>query len=144
MEPHVISASNAKLVTEYLKTRGGIALWKSINLSNIGATWMSPTLTEDGKPYPKPSWQAESTPSRVITEAREILVAVDVEVKRFRVGVERGGMFSFQVTAGGSRRIRREVSKAGENAYHVFDYATQEAVILRPESLTPLSEWRTP
>ena len=57
----------------------------------------------------------------------------DIEVKRFRVGVRWGSQgFTLKVTDGGSRRIRREVSKAGDGAYHVFDYMTQEAVIMKP------------
>ena len=57
------------------------------------------------------------------------------EVKRFHVGVRMGSNgLALKVTDGGSRRIRREVSKAGEGAYYAFDYLTQDAIILRPKS----------
>jgi len=39
------------------------------------------------------------------------------------------------------RSIRTAVAKAGEGAYHTFDYATQEAVILKPESQIPLPDY---
>ena len=57
----------------------------------------------------------------------------DIEVKRFRVGVRWGSQgFMLKVTDGGTRRIWKEVSKAGEGAYYRFDYMTQEAVIMKP------------
>jgi len=56
-----------------------------------------------------------------------------IEVKRFRVGLRMGSQgFLIKVTDGGSRRIRREVSKAGEGAFFVFDYSEQSAVIMKP------------
>jgi hypothetical protein len=56
------------------------------------------------------------------------------EVKRFRVGIRMGSQgLRVKVTDGGSRRIRREVAKAGAGATYTFDYMTQEAVILVPE-----------
>lgn len=48
---------------------------------------------------------------------------------------------TLKVTDGGSRRIRAAVSKAGEGSWYTFDYSTQEAVILKPSSLTTLGAW---
>ena len=43
-----------------------------------------------------------------------------VEVKRFHVAVRLGSQgFSLKVSDGGSRRIRREVAKAGAGAFFV-------------------------
>lgn len=44
-------------------------------------------------------------------------------------------------TDAATRRIRAEVAKAGDGAYYVFDYATQEAVIMKPESQVSLLEF---
>ena len=73
----------------------------------------------------------------------DVVVTVDKEVKRFRVGVRMASQgFAFlKVTDGGSRRIRKEVSKSGENPTYRFDYETQEAVILVPEKLIPITEF---
>lgn len=143
MEKHVVTAQNAEAIWRWLNTRGGLALWKSINLSNPGASWTGPLNAEDGTPKTKPTWQAEDTPSRIITDPDEVVVSEDAEVKRFHVGVRMGGQgFMLKVTDGGSRRIRREVSKAGENAYYVFDYDTQEAVIMAPKgTMVPIAEY---
>jgi hypothetical protein len=79
----------------------------------------------------------------VITSAADIDVIKDREVKRFRVGLRRGAQgMSIKVTDAGTRRIREAVTKAGDGAHYVFDYETQEAVILAPESKIPLDQWK--
>jgi hypothetical protein len=55
-----------------------------------------------------------------------------VEVKRFHVAVRIGGQgFCLKVTDGGTRRIWRELAKAGTGSFYEFDYNTQEAVIYK-------------
>jgi len=91
----------------------------------------------------RPNWQAASEPERIITSVDDVVVSVDKEVKRFRVGVRLSGNgMMLKVTDGGTRRIRAAVAKAGEGAYHTFDYETQEAVIMAPEKTVPLAEWQ--
>jgi hypothetical protein len=140
---HTIGIENAERIDRWLRERGGIAIWQSINLSNPGASWTTPALTEDGKPYPKPTRQAANEPT-IITDPADILVAKDVEVKRFHIAVRLGGNgLQYKVSDGGTRRIRKAVVNAGEGAYYVFDYAAQEAFIMKPESTVSLGEWRT-
>ena len=144
-EKHICQPEHAKQFLEWIKTRGGLALWRSINLSNPGRTWTTPANQKDGTPMPKQSWEMDNKPYRVITDPAEVEVHVPKEVKRFRVGVRMGSQsFSFKVTDGGSRRIKREVAKAKENysdAWYEFDYSTQEAVIMVPDSKSPLEEF---
>jgi hypothetical protein len=143
MDPHIVRAEDAAKIAQWLDSRGGIAIWQSINLSNPGASWTTPAKTEDGQPYPKPTWEASNAPERIITSPADVIVSVDKEVKRFRVGVRMGSQgMSLKVTDGGTRRIRRAVIKAGDGAYHVFDYETQEAVIMAPATTTPLLDWQ--
>ena len=93
-------------------------------------------------PYPKPTWEADLKPERVITSPDDIEVFTAKEHKRFRVGIRRGDQgFVMKVTDGGTRRIRSEVAKAGDGAYYEFDYETQEAVILKTEVVGTLSEY---
>ena len=144
-EKHICQPEHAKQFLEWIKTRGGLALWRSINLSNPGRTWTTPANQKDDTPMPKQSWEMDNKPYRVITDPAEVEVHVPKEVKRFRVGVRMGSQgFSLKVTDGGSRRIKREVAKAKENysdAWYEFDYSTQEAVIMVPDSKSPLEEF---
>ena len=142
-KPYVVNVLDAPRISEWLKNRGGILIWRSINLSNPGASWTTPALDKDGKPYGKPTWQCANEPERHITDPAEVIVSVDKVVKRFHVGVRMGANgLQLKVTDGGSRRIRHEVAKAGEGAYHEFDYSSQDAVILKPERQIPLTEWK--
>jgi hypothetical protein len=64
------------------------------------------------------------------------------EVKRFRIGVRGSDNgLSLKVTDGGSRRIRSAVAKGRDGARYVFDYDTQEAVILAPNGKVNLADW---
>src|SRR5271157_6212623 len=138
---HIVTEENAAKFADWLKNRGGIFVWESVNLANPGASWSTPAIT-DGKPTGKPTWQAGNTPVRHITDPSEVLVSRDREIKRFRFGVRMGGNgLSLKVTDGGSRKIRSEVAKAGNGAYHVFDYFSQQAVVMAPEKQIPLPEW---
>jgi hypothetical protein len=141
-EPYICSAEDAEKLAGWLKERGGLAIWYSRNLSNPGASVTTPALTPEGKPYARPGWQYGDQPDRNIADAAEVQVAEDREVRRFRVGIRRGDQgLCLKVTDGGSRRIRAAVAKAGKGAYYVFDYSTQEAVILAPKRFLPLVEW---
>ena len=144
-EKHHCTAENAMRTLSWIRTRGGLALWQSIDLSDPGKSWTTPALTEDGKPYEKPTWKAASEPYRIITDAADVLVDIPKEVKRFHVAVYTGAQgLKIKVTDGGSRRIRAAVRKAADQygeAWSEFDYGTQEAVIFVAEKSVPLSEW---
>src|SRR5690348_7449879 len=125
LAPHVVTVENAEKISFWLQERGGIAVWRSINLSNPVASWTTPVKNADGTQVTKPTWEAANEPERIITDPVEVLVSKDVEVKRFRVGVRASGNgFSLKVTDGGSRRIRSAVAKAGDGSYNVVDYST--------------------
>jgi hypothetical protein len=142
VERHECSVENAPKMREWIKSRGGVAIWTSVNLSNLGASWSAPALTLDGTPALRPTWEADGKPSRIITEEADIDVVTRKEVKRFRVGLRRGSQgFSVKVTDGGSRKIRAAVEKAGEGATYRFDYDSQEAVIEVPGEVLPLNRW---
>jgi len=155
-EKHRITSSNARQVWEWLQNRGGIAIWKSINLSNPGASWLCPFHDENGRQKGKPTWQAESQPSRIITDPAEVVVDVPKEVRRFYVAVRMGGNgLSLKLTDGATRRVRAAVDKANiayakergldpddvQEAWYEFDYETQEAVILVPDSTQPIEDY---
>lgn len=142
MTPYIVREESARQIAEWLQKRGGIAIWESVNLSNPGASWTTPAYNKDGTPTAKPTWEAASKPARIIRDPSEVVVSKDVELKRFHVAVRFGSQgMMLKVSDGGSRRIRREVVKAGDGAYHLFDYAEQSAIIMKPASQVPLGKW---
>jgi len=142
-DKHECAPENATKMLQWIKTRGGVAIWRSVNLSNLGASWSTPALTPEGQPYPKPTWQADSKPERIITDATEIEVVTRKEVRRFHVGVRQAGL-AFKLTDASSRRLRDAVAKAGKDASHAFDYEAQDAIVTVPDKRVLLSEWIDP
>ena len=139
MEKHIVTLADAPRILDWIQTRGGIAIWRSINLGNPGASWTTPVTDAEGKPTEKPSWQASSVPERIITDPAEVLVSEDVEVARLHIAIRTGSQgMSLKLTDGSSRRVRKAVAKAGEGAFYVFE--GDEAVILKPKTVRPLTD----
>jgi hypothetical protein len=139
-----ISSENAEKMIGWLKTRGGIAVWKSANLSNPGKQAMSPVNNPEGKPYNKPDdWELSDVPE-IVTDIADVEVSdEDKEVKRFHVGVRRGSQGTMlKLTDAATARVNSEVTKAGKDAYYVFDYMDyRNCVIMVPSRVIPLSEY---
>ena len=135
------SIENAGKFADWVRTRGGVAVWHSVNLSNPGASWSTPANDKDGKPYEKPTWQAYDAPAFIVTDPADIGVCSDKAVMRFHVAVQRGDGLSFKLTRASSERVRRAVAEAGDGAHHVFDYDFQDAIILKPDRVVSLAEW---
>ena len=137
-----INSDNVEKVWTWIKTREGVAVWNSISLSDPGKQMLSPVKDTEGKPYTKPHWSLSNTPV-IVTDVNDITVCVDKEVKRFHVGTRMGSQgMMIKVTDAGTARIRREVEKAGDNAYHIFDYGDyKNAVIMAPEKTMPLIDY---
>ena len=126
----------------WLLARRGLALWTSANLANPGTTWTTPARDKNGKPMPKQSWEMNNTPHIIVESSDKVTVFIDKEVKRFRIGIRKDGNgLSMKCTDGATRRIRKELEKAGENSSYSFDYGTQEAVIVKPGNSMTLTEW---
>ena len=147
---HECQEQNAEKFWKWITTRDGIAVWKSANLSNLSASWSTPATIRKGDcegqtgdeiiPYPKPTWQAESTPT-IITDAARVEVFAGVEFKRFHVGIKRGYGFSFTLTTAASRRVEKAQEEAGEDSYHEFDYERQDAIIFKSVSKGSLAAY---
>jgi len=139
---HRILAENAAQIWQWFQERGGIAVWKSLDMSSPGRSWTTPLRDAEGNPMPRQDWRMEETPSLTITDPAEVVVDVPREVKRFRVAIKAGaqGML-LKCGDGASRRIRRECQNAGGESWYEFDYATQEAVIFVPGESKPLPEF---
>ncbi len=140
---HDCSIENAERFGDWIKNRGGVAVWKSADLGDPGKTWSAPYLELDGTVKPKQSWQMEDKPRLVVTDPAEIELYKGVEHKRFHVGVRQGGNgCSLKITDAGSARIRREIKAAGEGAYYEFDYDDEKnCVIYKTETCGALKDW---
>jgi hypothetical protein len=144
MEPIRTSIDNAELMATWIKGRGGIAVWKSQDISEFGKEMFTPALTDekDPKPYLKPSWKVENEPERIVNDLEQVFLDTPKEVKRFRIGVRPGSQgLMIKVTDGGTRRIRAALAKYGEDSWYEFDYSTQEAVIFLPGETMTLKEY---
>lgn len=136
------SGEHAAKLLNWINTRGGVAVWRSIDLSNPGAETFTPAIT-DGKPTGKPHWRFANEPAMVITNSDEIEITKDEEVRRFHIAIRRGSQgLSLKLTDASTRKVRAAVEKAGEGAYYEFDYSTQECVIMKPISTMPLSQYK--
>ena len=136
-----VTEENAPRFLEWLRARGGVAVWQSVDLSDPGSV-STPARTVEGAAMSRPHWKFAEAPERIITSAADIDVVVWQEVKRSRVGLQHGAQgFRVKLTDAGSRRLRAAVAAAGEDATYKFDYETQDAVVLAPKTCVPLNEW---
>jgi len=163
LKPYITTPDNAERIADWLRNRGGIAIWQSVFLSHLGESKTTPVRAADGTPFPRPAWWVDYVPTSIMTDPAEVIVSRDVEVKRFHVAVRVGNQnveralageyhlieygapiderFPVTCTVGSSRRIRAAIARAGIGAYHKIDYATQEAIIMKREWQRPLLEW---
>lgn len=115
----------------WIKNRGGVKVWRNINLSNPGyGPIFTPALKEvevpeenggiNVVPYPKPSWQVDN--GEVITDITRFRFAKGFkEFKRIRVALERGSGYNYRLTDGSQRKVDRAMQacmdKHGDAVY---------------------------
>lgn len=132
---------NAQKYADWITNRAGLAVWYSADLSNLGLSWTTPVKTQDGEEYQKPTWQASSKPSKIITDPAEVTVVRFVEKKRIRISTRMGSQgFKIKLTDASSQRLRKACAQIKDSHYY-FDYDTHQAVIIAPERLKTLKEW---
>lgn len=123
--------------TEWISKRGGVTVWRNVDLSRAGAgNQFTPAKTVEGQDYPAPHWSVAR--QEVITDLGRFRFVREMrEVKRFRVAVRMGAQgLALKCTDASTRKIRAACSRAQEQygvapCYH-FAYETQEAVIEVP------------
>ena len=137
---HICAPAHAHMFLNWLQERGGISIWKSVNLSNPSASWSAPFNDAEGNPKTRPSWESDTKPERIITDPAEIAVQVDKVVERLPLFIKRRASMHIVLTDACSRKVRAAVEKAGIGAYYQFD--GDEVVILAPDGQpVPLLEW---
>lgn len=146
MKAITIEPENESKVANWLKNRGGIAVWKNCDLGSpsIGCESYTPATHEDGKMATSPHWQYGNTPDRVITDPADVLVQVRKEVSR--VKIRRGPPYLGGVNRADRPRLDAALEKAGEGAAWQEDWSNMkygsawfEAVITVVESSRPLN-----
>ena len=140
MEPITCSPENAPKFLDWIRNREGLAHWSTVNLFNPGEGWCAPVISKDGTRLARPHSYAASEPDRIVTSSDDILVVAGKEVKRFHIAVERHGM-ALKLTGGATRRVHAALDKAGDKAWYVFDYETQDAIIMVPGKEQTLTEF---
>lgn len=141
------SLENAPRFWYWVKNRGGIAHWKSIDLSDLDKTMSTPVRDKAGNSFPKPHWKMDSMPAFTCADPDMIFVVTRKEVKRFRVSVRRGSQgLSLKLTDASSSRLRRTIDdinsrRTEKDATYYFDYDMQEAVFEVPDKTITLTEW---
>jgi hypothetical protein len=140
---HEVLEENVAKFAEWIRERGGIAVWRSQDLSDPCFSLSSPFLSKEGKPTTKPHWKVGETPDLVVTDPALIHVITVKEVKRFRVALRRGDQgFKIKLTDASSQKVNAAVERAGEGASYHFDYDTQVVVITAPvDRGMSLEEW---
>ena len=143
-DKHVCNVEAAPILLGWIRTREGIAVWRTVNLSNPGESWSAPVINAQGQRLARPHSYAASEPERIITSTDDVLVQTEKVVKRFHVGLEQHAM-GLKLTAAATRRVRREVDKASVNyqckAWYRFEFDTQDALICVPASSQTLTEF---
>lgn len=147
MDQHICTPENAPKFMDWLRNREGIAVWKTVNLSDPGRSWSAPVISQHGERLVRPHMYAAGAPARIITSADDVLVETGKEVKRFHVALRQHGCMGtkFSLTDGGTRKVKAEVAKAtekhGKEAWYEFDYSTQDAVIMIPDLQVSLTQY---
>ena len=136
---------NEAKAAAWLATRGGIAVWRNVNLSShaIGSETYTPANAETGEPTGKPSWQVSF--DRIVPDPAEVQVEEFAEVARCKVVRGKYGPPCDPI-ARGRVKLDALLEQAGEGAWGKFDYSNMnygspwcEAVVMKRVGLRPLN-----
>lgn len=134
-----VDPRHAVRAVRWIEHCGGLAVWESQDLGQIGRRWFTPALLTDGSPAQRPHWSCGERPARVITDPAEVEVVDRREVRRIRIAAKPGYGLGWQLTDASSKRLDAALAQAGEDASYVFE--GNAAVILGVASRTPLPSW---
>lgn len=136
---HECHVGDAPKFWDWIKSRGGVAVWRSVNISNPGASWSTPVKTLSGDDFSKPTWQADGSPL-IITDPDVIKVFDARQVARVKLAIRtRGRGLVQKPTPASNHRVRKALKEAGDDAYHVYD--GDVALIMKPCGEMSLRAW---
>lgn len=129
----------AAKVAAWIAHCGGLAIWTSRDLGQIGRRWFTPAQLTDGSTPQRPHWSCGGQPDRVITDATEVEVVERRELPRLRIAVRPGYGLGWQLTDASTRRLDAALAEAGEDATYTFE--GNVAVVLGVAARMPLPQW---
>lgn len=104
---HSCDEENAPKFALWIRARGGVAVWPSVDLGDPGASWSTPVRQPDGEPTTKPTWKAANKPKSIHLDPDRIGVYVPGVFKELPVTLKRNGMTLYLTDAS-----QRKVDKA--------------------------------
>jgi hypothetical protein len=135
---------NAAKFKDWLSNRGGLAVWVSVDLSDLSESWTTPVNDSTGKPVGPPNWKCggkDTKPDRIITDINEVQVLMPKLVQRLPVALKRSGMKTF-LTPASEKKLKKAVEKAGAGAwYEKGGFFEKEMLIFVPDKVVPLAEF---
>lgn len=112
------SIDNAPRLAEWIRKRGGIAVWKSHDLSDPCASSLTPALDLLGNPTPTPHWKYGQAPERVVTDPAEVELYKDELVQELPVALKHDGYGYLVLTKGSERKLDKALAAAGKGSFY--------------------------
>lgn len=113
---HEVDIENAAKFADWIRNRGGVAVWKSHDLGDPGASSSTPALT-DGKPTTSPHWKYTGNPAFVVTDPSEITVYESKVVAHIPVKLKQS-QGRLVLTDASQRKVGRALEQAGEESFY--------------------------
>lgn len=138
-----IDPNDAEKIRGWIRSRGGVAIWRSLDLGAPGETF-TPALAEDGAPMGPPGWQYEKAPTAVLTSEEAVTVQTKRHVKDVPIGIERGCGLTLVLTSASRRRLKDALERIEEAAWYEFGFNDKDrrvAHIFVAAETVPLSSF---
>ena len=141
------TTDNEAKLAEWLRTRGGIAVWRSKDLGSpsLGAQQFTPATHTDGTVATSPHWSCgNGAPDFIVTTPEAVTIQTWREVSRIKI--RNGPPYLGCVHRRDRDRLDNALLAAGDGASYRRDYSAMkygspwfEAVIEVPASVRPLN-----
>ncbi len=105
---------DAPRVLDWIKNRGGVQVWRSVDLSDPGASSITPARDADGNPTRCPHWKFAKAPI-TITDPAQVGVYTEVLYKAFPVALRRGSNgLTLKLTDAAQRKVDKATAQCKE------------------------------
>lgn len=141
-----IRESVVRDIRRWLSKHGGVAVWKSIDLSRPGEECLMPYADEQGVKYAKPHWRYSDDPI-VVTDESNVSVYRERFYKQIPVALRRGSQgLSLKVTDASMRKVNRALAeceaKHGNAYWERGGLDNPSITITYRDGEVPLKNWR--
>lgn len=149
MNTYEITPEAASRISEWIATRGGVAVWRNCNMSShsIGSEAFTQATKEDGSPATSQGWQYGQSVESIETDIAAFTVKTYRETTRVKAVPSKYGPPCDPV-ARGRKALDKALEQAGEGAVWRWNYdsggygsAWREIIVEAPDKTVPLSDW---